>query len=542
MKNKKIKSLNLLDCTLRDGGYYNNWDFDIELINQYLLAMHKSGIKFVELGFRGFPSLSYKGPCAYTTDQFLRLLKIPRKLKIGVMVNASEIINYGKGDIIANTKKLFPNKDMIDFVRVACHFEELDVAAKISSTLKTERLKIIYNVMQCSERLDKEIETIGIKLNKFPIDVLYFADSMGSLSSVQTSEIINLIKKNWKKEIGIHTHDNMLRAFTNTDQAIMEGVSWVDGTVTGMGRGPGNIKTEYLLINYQNLISRKKIDFLPILKLIEKYFQPLLQKYNWGTNPFYFMAGVNGIHPTFIQDILKDHRYSISDKLLFIDHLKLTKSNKFDKNLLDIDRNLYKLPKPSIETKKWVPSSKLKNKTILILGNSPTLKKNIKLLESFIKRKKPVVFGLNLQKSINEKLINYRVVCNLFRLLTDKNKYKSTFTKIILPKDRIQKNILNSMKKNKIFNVDLRVSEGEFIFKNDSVIIPNSLVFSYALGIAGSGQASEILLAGFGSSAENEGKNIDMERTSEIFSIKSKIKISSITNTNYKVDLKSIYD
>ena len=91
-------------------------------------------------------------------------------------------------------------------------------------------------------------------------------------------------------------------------------------------------------------------------------------------------------------------------------------------------------------------------------------------------------------------------------------------------------------------NVDLRVSEREFKFKKDSVIAPNSLVFSYALGIAGSGQASEILLAGFGSSAKDEEKNIDMERTLEIFSIKSKIKISSITNTNYKIDLKSIYE
>ena len=30
-----MKNLKLLDCTLRDGGYYNNWNFDRDLINEY---------------------------------------------------------------------------------------------------------------------------------------------------------------------------------------------------------------------------------------------------------------------------------------------------------------------------------------------------------------------------------------------------------------------------------------------------------------------------------------------------------------------------
>ena len=105
--------------------------------------------------------------------------------------------------------------------------------------------------MQCSERSEEEIVQTGALAAKHPIDVLYFADSMGGMSSAQVAKTVHLLRLNWKKDLGIHTHDNMGRAFSNIDQATEEGVSWIDGTVMGMGRGPGNAKTEYLLINYQ---------------------------------------------------------------------------------------------------------------------------------------------------------------------------------------------------------------------------------------------------------------------------------------------------
>ena len=70
-----------------------------------------------------------------------------------------------------------------------------------------------------------------------------------------------------------------------------------------MGRGPGNVQTEYLLIEMEN-IRNKKINTLPLLNLIKKYFEPLKNKYEWGTNTYYYMSGKYGIHPTYIQEML----------------------------------------------------------------------------------------------------------------------------------------------------------------------------------------------------------------------------------------------
>jgi len=49
MKKNKVK---ILDCTLWDGGYYNNCNFSIELINKYLKVMSEIKVDYVEVGFR----------------------------------------------------------------------------------------------------------------------------------------------------------------------------------------------------------------------------------------------------------------------------------------------------------------------------------------------------------------------------------------------------------------------------------------------------------------------------------------------------------
>ena len=206
--------------------------------------------------------------------------------------------------------------------------------------LKKLGYKVALNIMQIADRSESEIKSISKLLSKTPLDILYFADSMGSLELEKISQIISFIKTYWKKDLGIHTHDNMSRAAINTNVAINNGVQWIDGTITGMGRGPGNAKTEYLVIEYEKLLA-KKVNILPLLKVIDEHFKPLMSKYNWGTNPFYFLAGMHGIHPTFIQTMLGNNRFSNSDVLSSIEHLKKSGGKKFNKDLFNPNDKIY---------------------------------------------------------------------------------------------------------------------------------------------------------------------------------------------------------
>ena len=94
------KNIKLLDCTLRDGGYYNNWEFSDDLVKEYLNVMSLSPVEYVEVGLRSSKNIGFKGPYAFSTDIFLESLNIPDGIKIGVMVNASEFTSCFGEDLI----------------------------------------------------------------------------------------------------------------------------------------------------------------------------------------------------------------------------------------------------------------------------------------------------------------------------------------------------------------------------------------------------------------------------------------------------------
>ena len=128
-----------------------------------------------------------------------------------------------------------------------------------------------------------------------------------------------------------------------------------------MGRGPGNVQTEYLLMNLQKKM-KKKINLIPLLNTIDIHFQKLKAKYQWGKNPFYFLAGQNKIHPTFIQEMLSDSRYTNFDILQAIDFFKEVGGQRFNQELLDSNKiSLKDKPKGS-----WNPKEILNKKELLI--------------------------------------------------------------------------------------------------------------------------------------------------------------------------------
>ena len=68
-------NIEILDCTFRDGGYYNNWNFNNNIIQDYIDDLNKLNIKFIEIGFRTFEDTTSKGETGYSRDRFINKLK-----------------------------------------------------------------------------------------------------------------------------------------------------------------------------------------------------------------------------------------------------------------------------------------------------------------------------------------------------------------------------------------------------------------------------------------------------------------------------------
>ena len=534
----KKNGLKILDCTLRDGGYYNNWDFSKELIEEYLQAMSAAKIEYVEIGFRFLKKDIYLGPCAYTTPSFLETLNIPKNLKIGIMINAKDIIsnNFSNAEI----DKIFfqfSRKKKISFVRFACHLNEVKKIALICNRLNKKNIITAINLMQISEIKDKEIEDTLRLLSKSKLDLFYFADSLGNLEPHNITHIANLIKRNWKKDIGFHAHDNMSRALINGVAAFENGINWIDSTVTGMGRGAGNIQTEFALMQFTKNLN-KNSDISLLLKLIEKRFAPMKNKYKWGTNPYYFLAGQHKIHPTFIQSMLNDLKLEPTEMLSAIDNLKEGEGKNFNRNLIEVGNKIYKGKTKGT----WKPLNLIKGKNVLIIGSGPSSFKHSKAIENFIKKNKPFVIALNTEKTIEEKLINLRVSCHTLRVMSDMSLFKKIHQPLVLPLDRLPANQKKEFKKLKVFNYGLEVKAGKFSFGSMSAIAPNSLTIVYALSIANSGKSKKIYVSGLDGYPIDDPRRHEMDETLKLYlSIKNRSDLISITPTRYKIKSSSVY-
>ena len=525
MKNNKI---NLLDCTLRDGGYYNNWFFKKELINEYLRVMDLIKIDYVEIGFRFLDKIKSKGPCAYSEESFLRSLKIPKNLKIGVMVNASDFI--GQKNIIDLAKKTLRKKknSVISLVRLACHHHEIKEILPLINWLKKSGYKVGVNIMQIPELTSNEIKNAVKEVKKTKADILYFADSMGSLDSLKTKKIIHQIKSLWKKSTGIHTHDNMGKALENSTTAIKNSVNWIDCTVTGMGRGPGNTKTEYLILE----LNRKKEYLTDLLNLIKNYFDPLKQKYKWGSNPFYYFAGLNSIHPTFVQEMLSDIRFEHEDIYSNLKYLSTVGGRKFSNELISLGKNYYR----KINKGDWYPDKVIKDQNILVIGPGTSITKYRPKIIKFIKKNKPIVFVLNAINPIPKKYVYANVVCHTLRLLSDIDKYKKLNKYLVTPFSSFSKNIKSRINSKKILNFGLQVKSNSFKFGQNYAVLPNSLAITYTLGICTSGECKKIFFAGLDGYNNNSQKKFEMDDVLQNYKLEKKSRpIISLTPTKYKI-------
>ena len=325
--------MKILDCTLRDGGYYTNWDFDTTIVKNYIEHTNNLPIEYIEIGYRNPKNINkYNGEFYYTPIKTLKLFKAKSNHKIAIMIDFK---NFKLNDIESVIKEC---KGYVDLVRVAVHPDSLNESQDIINRIKEFGFEVGLNVMYLSEW---NIENIKNKIQKIDnIDYLYLADSYGAVFPEELEKILNEVKKVANCSIGFHSHDNLELAFANTLTAIKNGVNIVDSSILGMGRGSGNLKTELLLLKLIHNDKDRFHQYDSLSSLID-LFTPLKSKYNWGSDISYKFAGVNSFSQKEIMSLKLSKNYKFSqiirhfdnkekDKISLIDIKNLIEPNNFD--------------------------------------------------------------------------------------------------------------------------------------------------------------------------------------------------------------------
>ena len=527
-----------LDCTLRDGGYYNNWDFSESFLNRYLEVASLVGVDFVELGFRFYENIGFKGPYAFMKDTFINEINIPQNLKVSIMINGKDLIHNGKLDF-CRIEKLVPNhknKSKVDLIRIAVNFDDFFIVSPVFSYLQDKGYLLGINIMQISDE-NLNWKKLAMSSESEKINILYIADSFGSFSPDGIKEIFENIQTYWKGELGIHAHDNRNLALHNTINAVKTGVTWVDSTIRGMGRGAGNAKTEELILELDE-INEKSTNIVPLLRMIDEIFEPMRQIYGWGTNIFYQLAAKYSIHPSYVQKMMEE-KYCLDDILAVLEFLNKSGGAKFSIDQLSLAKSFFHgEPKGN-----WSPSTLLEGKDILLIGSGEKFKDHKIAIEKFIKEKKPIVIALNTKEYINNKLIDLRIACHPVRMMADIDIHMQLPQPLITPLSMLPKKLSTKLSEKEIYDFGLGISNNSFQFKKTYCFIPKPLVFAYAIALAVSGNAKQIYLAGFDGFESDEKRNIELEGIIQLFlKANTCLKITAITPTTYKgIESKSVY-
>ena len=284
------EDIKVMDCTVRDGGLMNKWQFSDDFVRDVYKACVEAGIDYMEIGYKSSESAFSReemGPWKFCDDKDLRRVigENNSKVKLSAMADIGRI---SPDDIPPKEESL------IDMMRVACYVHQVDKAIWLAEHCMDKGYETTINLMAVSKVNEADLDEALNDLSKSRVPCVYVVDSFGSLHS---ESIQHLVKKYTDalpgKEIGIHAHNNMQLAMSNTITSILGGATMLDATLLGMGRGAGNCPIEILIAFLKN----PKYRLLPLLRAIQEQVKPLQEKIDWGYHIPYLITGALNEHP-----------------------------------------------------------------------------------------------------------------------------------------------------------------------------------------------------------------------------------------------------
>ncbi len=281
----------ILDCTLRDGGYLNDWIFGRETICSLLSNLSQAGIDYIECGFLK--------KCIYSEEKtfFNSVVDLQKYTKSNQKYTL--MINYGEYPL--ENLPFCSNKNIK--IRVAFKKHNQNEALDYISRLKMLNWDVIANPMSTNTYTHEELSNLISKVNKIAPYAITIVDTLGNMYEQEVVDIFSFIDSQLNMDIalGFHSHNSMQLSFSNTKALLkmrFNRTLIVDSCLYGMGRGAGNLCTE-LIAKYLNDISGKNYKILPVLKTIDEYLKPIYEKSPWGYSTPYYIAAIHGCHPNY---------------------------------------------------------------------------------------------------------------------------------------------------------------------------------------------------------------------------------------------------
>lgn len=506
-----MSEIKLLDCTLRDGGYINNWDFGKDVISRLVNQVLIAGVEVMELGYLSTVNSGEENTARYSS------MKDVRRAYSNIKSDHQDyavMINYGE-----YSADLLPEAEPDDpIIRVAFHRKNLKDAFELINALDGKGFRYYIQPMGVLNYSDKDFIELINMANATHAEAFYVVDSFGVLELKDFRRLIFLVDNNLRPEItlGYHAHNNLQQAYSNAKYMIEQGLSHnliIDASVFGMGRGAGNLNIE-LFAKHLNRYYGKNYNIEPFLEVFDECLKPIFVRQFWGYSLPFYLSSIHNCHPNYalffsekntltvksIHELLS--RISDEDKIGFSKDKAAQYYNSYMDNYID--------DKADVKTL----YDSIGERPVLILAPGKSIIRDMEMVKTYIKKHNPVVIGVN--RSSEEYKYDYLFVTNEKRLV-DKPANVGKFIKTsnlhkILP-ETIQ------------VNYSSYLAENPVVCDNPTLMLLNLLV---SMGIR------EVSVAGFDGFSSNPEDNYFAQGLSMGSSITSKVEKNKLVSDEVK--------
>ena len=529
----------ILDCTLRDGGYVNGWEFGHGVAVGMYKRLDEAGVDYIEVGFlddrQDFNIHRTLMPNTEAINKIYGGIKKRNAIPVAMIdFGTCSLNSIGEAD-----------STFIDGIRVIFKKERIDEALPFCIAIKEKGYKLFIQAISITAYSDMDLLKYVQKINKIKPYAFSIVDTYGLLNEKRLHRYFSIVDNNLDPEIkmGYHGHNNFQLAFSNTSKFLAmdtERELIGDASVYGMGKSAGNCASELLALHLNQYYSKNYV-LSEILECVDTYMMPIYQKCYWGYRYDYYLAAMQRVHPTYVKDLLDKKTLSVSSINEILSTIPEPKKLLYDKHLSESLYLNYQNNKINDEeVYDSVFAQQLKEKQIVILGPGKTLIDEASKIKEAINKEDTLVFSTNFLPDYHK--VNFVFMSNAKRygklvdMIMDKDNTKGVefiFTSNITPVDYKPKYVLNY----------------ESLLAKESECRDNSLLlllnFLSKIGI------KRVSLAGFDGykldeanyyrkgyemSSDNSLKVLRNEQMSDALSeINKNVKITFITSTLYKI-------
>lgn len=383
--------IKILDCTLRDGGYVNNWEFGKKSIINIVDKLLSANIDIIECGFISHTKELGENKSIFKNTDSLRI-ENRSKTKIAAM------INYGEVDV---NNIINRNVNTVDIIRIAFHKKDYVGAVDLCNSYAEKGYEVFLQPMNALNYTDEEYTNLIKIANNSKITAFYLVDTFGNMQKSDIEHYYTIIQRNLSPKIiiGFHSHNNLQLSFSNAQRIInlAKGRDLIiDSSLFGMGRGAGNLCTE-LLSNYLNVEYKYHYDMLPILEIIDTTLIPIYNSTYWGYSLPYYLASINSCHPNYATHLVFKQTLTIKDINNIISQIPKNIKTQFNEDYIE---ELYKnYQSKHIDDSDAINKirSIIKGRDVLIIAPGRSIITNKQMINTFINTNDLLVVGLNVK-------------------------------------------------------------------------------------------------------------------------------------------------